>query len=113
MRVRVALLAAATAVAGQSGPALAAPSPAPAHQARAEHAVSVADGDVLAVGAPGERGYDVLLPAPADMGGWAVAGRFTVAGIDTSGWTGESCTTGSGRFAAVTFAPREFANRPA
>jgi hypothetical protein len=78
----------------------------------ADKVVRMAAGDVVAVGAPGGSGYDVLVPGATDVGGWAVAARFTVAGIDTAGWTGESCVTGSGRFAAVTFAPREFANRP-
>ncbi|HEU0130061.1 MAG TPA: GDSL-type esterase/lipase family protein [Mycobacteriales bacterium] len=105
-----ALVATALAVPAASAPPAARP-PAP-HDAPAVPPVPLAPGDVLAVTSAGPAGVEVLVPAPAGTGGWAVAGHFAVEGMEADGWTGYSCVTGSGRYVAVTFAPRAAANRP-
>ena len=66
--------------------------------------------DALAVGVSSPESFDVLVPA-AD-GGWTQLASLRVAGLETHRWVGEICVTGSGRYAAVAFAPITFANKP-
>lgn len=107
-------LASAAVLAGPARPVDAGeghPGPAPRPSPEAAP-VPLAPGDVLAVGSGDAEGFGVLVPAPPDVGGWAQAAKLVVPGVEASRWTGYLCTTGSGRFVAVTFAPVSFANRP-
>ncbi|MCU1487174.1 MAG: hypothetical protein JWN67_3920 [Actinomycetia bacterium] len=70
----------------------------------------VVDGDQVVVGVPTPDGY--TLAAPGAAGGWTTLALLRVAGWDTTMWTGSTCTTTDGRFAAATFAPAEVANDP-
>jgi hypothetical protein len=72
--------------------------------------VPLAAGDVAVVGAATPTGYALLTPAPDAS--WQTLALLEVDGWDTTLWTGNVCTTGTGRYAAATFAPAEAANRP-
>lgn len=41
---------------------------------------------------------------------WRTAALLSIEGIESEQWVGYSCTTGNGRFVAVSFAPEHFAN---
>lgn len=57
-------------------------------------------------------GVDLLVPAAPEIGGWRVLARLWVDGLESRRWTGYSCVTGSGRYAAVAFGPEEMLQRP-
>ena len=62
----------------------------------------------LAVGTT--DGVEVLTPNPPSSGGFRPIARLWVAGWDAPAWTDYECTTGDGRFMALTFAPTAFTN---
>jgi hypothetical protein len=110
MKARLAALSAALVAATLAAPVVTVATPATAETPSRPHGpavprVPLGAGDVVAVTAGGPDGLDVLVPAGPDDGGWAVAGRFHVEGLDAGSWTGQSCVTGDGRYAGVTFAP--------
>src|SRR5205814_1499343 len=60
----------------------------------------------------GERdGLHILVAEESTAYQWRTAATLTEPGFDTDRWIGQSCMTGSGRYAAVVYAPRVFANR--
>ncbi|WIX86355.1 SGNH/GDSL hydrolase family protein [Amycolatopsis sp. DG1A-15b] len=56
-------------------------------------------------------GLHVLVADAKDGYAWRTAATLTEPGAETSQWIGQDCVTGSGRFAAVVYAPREAVNR--
>ena len=70
-------------------------------------------GDVLVTDVAATDAFYLVKATADNPAVWSVLAKFSVDGMDTVGWTGHSCVTGSGRYTAATFAPREFANRPA
>ena len=57
-------------------------------------------------------GLHVLVAAERDRFVWHSVATLNARGIDAASWTGYVCQTGSGRFAAVSFAPTAYANSP-
>ncbi|MEU4253751.1 hypothetical protein AB0F15_40800 [Amycolatopsis sp. NPDC026612] len=56
-------------------------------------------------------GLHVLVADAKDGYAWRTAATLAEPGAETSQWIGQDCVTGSGRFAAVVYAPREAVNR--
>ncbi|MEV4052648.1 SGNH/GDSL hydrolase family protein [Amycolatopsis sp. NPDC049688] len=107
--------------AGQS-PASAAPAPPPAGPPPTSSVPAAQRAGVLgsgwatsadrAVATAGDTaGFHVLVADAKDGYAWRTAATLTEPGAETSQWIGQDCVTGSGRFAAVVYAPREAVNR--
>ncbi|MFJ8199296.1 SGNH/GDSL hydrolase family protein [Streptomyces sp. NPDC096152] len=56
-------------------------------------------------------GFHVLIADEKDGYAWKTAATLSEPGFDTDAWIGNACLTGSGRYAAVAYAPRTFTNR--
>jgi GDSL-like Lipase/Acylhydrolase len=59
-----------------------------------------------------ETGVHLLAAEHADAYRWRTVASLAEPGIETDQWIGRYCLTGSGRRAAVVYAPRQYANRP-
>ncbi|WP_313906152.1 SGNH/GDSL hydrolase family protein [Streptomyces sp. 130] len=57
-------------------------------------------------------GFHVLVADKKDGYAWKTAATLFEAGFDADAWIGNLCTTESGRYAAVAYAPRTFTNKP-
>ncbi|NYE42975.1 SGNH/GDSL hydrolase family protein [Streptomyces fulvorobeus] len=57
-------------------------------------------------------GFHVMVADERDGYGWKTAASLSEPGFDTDAWIGNACLTGSGRYAAVAYAPRTFTNKP-
>ncbi|MFC4612803.1 hypothetical protein ACFO9E_34395 [Streptomyces maoxianensis] len=57
-------------------------------------------------------GFHLLTAEGADGYGWKTAATLSETGFDTDAWIGNACVTGSGKRAAVAYAPRTFTNKP-
>ncbi|WJV44537.1 NucA/NucB deoxyribonuclease domain-containing protein [Streptomyces flavofungini] len=73
------------------------------HQASKDTAVTTS-GDAT--------GFHLLVADEAAGYRWKTAATLREDGFDTDTWIGNVCVTGSGRYAAVAYAPRTFTNRP-
>jgi hypothetical protein len=68
----------------------------------AEDVALTTDGD--------STGLHVLVAEERDGYSWRTAATLTEPGVDTDEWIGQACVTGSGRRAAVVYAPRQIVN---
>jgi hypothetical protein len=57
-----------------------------------------------------ESGLHVLVADEASGYGWQTVATLGDPGVETSGWIGQACVTGDGRYAVVVYAPREVTN---
>lgn len=57
-------------------------------------------------------GFHLLVADERDGYAWKTAATLSEDGFDTDTWTGNACLTGSGKYAAVAYAPRAFTNKP-
>ncbi|MGW5420389.1 SGNH/GDSL hydrolase family protein [Streptomyces sp. NPDC003943] len=57
-------------------------------------------------------GFHVMVAAEKDGYRWKTAASLSEPGFDTDTWIGNACVTGSGKYAAVAYAPRTFTNKP-
>lgn len=57
-------------------------------------------------------GFHLMVADERDGYRWKTAASLSEPGFETDTWIGNACVTESGRFAAVAYAPRTFANRP-
>lgn len=57
-------------------------------------------------------GFHVLVADKKEGYAWKTAATLFEAGFDADAWIGNLCTTESGRYAAVAYAPRTFTNKP-
>lgn len=67
----------------------------------------------LAVTTSGDAtGLHLLAARGRERYRWKALASLAVPGIQTDEWIGNTCVTGSGRWAAVAYAPRSFTNKP-
>ncbi|MGC5410427.1 hypothetical protein ACPXCX_42945, partial [Streptomyces sp. DT225] len=57
-------------------------------------------------------GFHVLVADKTEGYAWKTAATLFEAGFEADAWIGNLCTTESGRYAAVAYAPRTFTNKP-
>lgn len=57
-------------------------------------------------------GFHVMVADEKDGYRWKTAASLSEPGFETDAWVGNACVTGSGRYAAVAYAPRTFTNKP-
>ncbi|MEV2255869.1 transglycosylase SLT domain-containing protein [Streptomyces sp. NPDC050147] len=57
-------------------------------------------------------GFHLLTAHAKDGYRWKTAATLSEPGFDTDTWVGNACVTGSGKHAAVAYAPRTFTNKP-
>jgi hypothetical protein len=57
-------------------------------------------------------GFHLLVADEKDGYGWRTAASLSEPGFETDTWIGNACVSGSGRYAAVVYAPRTFTNKP-
>ena len=57
-------------------------------------------------------GFHLLVADEAAGYGWRTAATLREDGFDADNWIGNACLAASGRYAAVSYAPRTFTNRP-
>ena len=56
-------------------------------------------------------GFHVLVADASKAYSWRTAASLSEPGFDTDQWIGQACSTASGRYAFVVYAPRRFATR--
>lgn len=57
-------------------------------------------------------GFHVMIADEKSGYAWKTAASLSEPGFETDTWIGNACLTGSGRYAAVAYAPRTFTNKP-
>ncbi|MHC5704360.1 SGNH/GDSL hydrolase family protein [Streptomyces tirandamycinicus] len=57
-------------------------------------------------------GFHVMVADEKNGYRWKTAASLLEPGFETDTWIGNACVTGSGRYAAVAYAPRTFTNKP-
>ncbi|WP_063788494.1 GDSL-type esterase/lipase family protein [Streptomyces chattanoogensis] len=57
-------------------------------------------------------GFHLLTANARDGYAWKTVATLSEDGFDTDAWIGNACVTGSGKYAAVAYAPRTFTNKP-
>ncbi|MGW6455707.1 golvesin C-terminal-like domain-containing protein [Streptomyces sp. NPDC055078] len=57
-------------------------------------------------------GFHLMVAGERDGYRWRTAASLLEPGFETDTWIGNACVTGSGRYAAVAYAPRTFTNKP-
>ncbi|WP_329583958.1 SGNH/GDSL hydrolase family protein [Kitasatospora sp. NBC_01250] len=57
-------------------------------------------------------GFRILVADSSQAYQWRTVASLSEPGFDTDMWIGNSCVTGSGKRAAVVYAPRQFTNQP-
>ncbi|MCW6007801.1 SGNH/GDSL hydrolase family protein [Micromonospora sp. CPCC 205371] len=92
-----------------AAPAQARPAPARATE-RPSEKLNPPSGDIALTGDGDSDGFHLLVADAANPGSWWEAATLSEPGFSTDRWIGQYCLTGSGKRAAVVYAPREFAN---
>ncbi|WP_406336470.1 SGNH/GDSL hydrolase family protein [Streptomyces sp. NBC_00203] len=57
-------------------------------------------------------GFHVMVADEKNGYAWKTAASLSEPGFETDTWIGNACVTGSGKYAAVAYAPRTFTNKP-
>ncbi|MFC1421023.1 golvesin C-terminal-like domain-containing protein [Streptacidiphilus cavernicola] len=117
-------LDAGTTVAATHAAPAAAPAPAPAGSATAAAVPNGVPSPDSALGSGWRTSSDRAMTAIGDASGfhilvadaskaysWRTAASLSEPGFDTDQWIGQACSTASGRYAFVVYAPRRFATR--
>ncbi|MFI6758189.1 hypothetical protein ACIBF5_03450 [Micromonospora sp. NPDC050417] len=68
--------------------------------------------DVLVTGLGDTEGFHLYVAKEKDAFAWTTLVTLNAGLTGVGAWTGNVCVTGSGRYAAVVFAPATFANKP-
>ena len=69
--------------------------------------------DVLVTGAGDATGYHLYVAREKDAFAWSTLATLRSSDLDLGVWGGQTCVTGSGRYAVAVFAPTMAANKPA
>jgi hypothetical protein len=69
--------------------------------------------DVLVTGVGDTDGFHLNVAREKDSFGWSTLATLNAGMADVGAWTGYVCVTGSGRYAAVVYAPAMAVNKPA
>lgn len=69
--------------------------------------------DVLVTGAGDSNGFHLYVARERDAFAWSTLATLSASSLDMGPWMGETCVTGSGRYAVAVFAPKMAANKPA
>ncbi|MFE9871546.1 hypothetical protein ACFYON_12980 [Micromonospora sp. NPDC005686] len=68
--------------------------------------------DVVVTGAGDSNGFHLYVARERDAFAWSTLATLSASALDVGPWMGETCVTGSGRYAVAVFAPKMAANKP-